>query len=288
VYPTSDPRGALSPTGDHAAGAVPAASFLEFGGRPPSEVSSGLTTWFARSRDLFIAYSIADAATTLPALTETGEHVALVFDAEFELDGQRGVDDSFVSIPAPTAIALGAPARVLRLFTSVPDELASRALNSADFSTPIADVPSAPVTSVDGLVRIRSLAVPPVDGRFGRIFSSARLMVNVMYPTMGPRSSDELSPHSHSDFEQCSISLEGDFVHHLRWPWNHRLTDWRDDLHQTVSSPSLAAIPAGVIHTSPAVGEGTHLLIDAFTPPRADFAAMPGWVLNATDLTESE
>jgi hypothetical protein len=31
------------------------------------------------------------------------------------------------------------------------------------------------------------------------------------------------------------------------------------------------------------VGDGSHLLIDIFAPPRHDFSARPGWVVNADE-----
>ena len=38
-----------------------------------------------------------------------------------------------------------------------------------------------------------------------------------------------------------------------------------------------------MIHTTRSVGEGDHLMMDVFAPARADFLAMDGWVLNASD-----
>jgi hypothetical protein len=41
-------------------------------------------------------------------------------------------------------------------------------------------------------------------------------------------------------------------------------------------------VPVHTIHTSAGVGPGHHLLIDVFSPPRADFIAK-GWVANSAD-----
>ena len=108
-------------------------------------------------------------------------------------------------------------------------------------------------------------------------------MINIFMPWT-KRRDEELSPHSHEDFEQMSLSLKGSFVHHLRYPWSPDKTRWREDEHERYDdSPSVLVIPARVIHTSQDVGEGTTWLVDIFAPPRADFSLKPGFVLNAEE-----
>lgn len=102
----------------------------------------------------------------------------------------------------------------------------------------------------------------------------------------GPRTRSELSPHSHSSFEQGSLALAGDFVHHLRVPWGADANQWREDEHLPAGSPSLLVVPVEMIHTTEGVGPGRHFLIDVFSPPRKDFIAK-GWVFNAADYTEA-
>jgi mannose-6-phosphate isomerase-like protein (cupin superfamily) len=102
----------------------------------------------------------------------------------------------------------------------------------------------------------------------------------------GPRDRSTLSPHTHRDFEQGSLVLQGRFVHHLRVPWGADADQWRQDEHLEAGSPSLLVIPAGTEHTTEGVGEGPHLLIDLFSPPRADFIAR-GMVANAGDYAGS-
>jgi hypothetical protein len=134
-----------------------------------------------------------------------------------------------------------------------------------------------------GMVRFYPLsAVPDEPGRFGRIFRTRSFMVNFL-PEAGPRDVRRLSPHTHDDFEQLSLAVQGEYVHHIRTPWLTDSTLWRADEHVRLGSPSVAIIPPPTVHTSAASDPGVNQLIDIFSPPRADFSAKPGWVLNADD-----
>jgi hypothetical protein len=121
----------------------------------------------------------------------------------------------------------------------------------------------------------------PKDNPRLKMLQSATMSINwVEYE--GPRDRKALSPHSHTDFEQGSLALAGDFHHHLRVAWGSNADLWQDDLHVAASSPSVLIIPPEVIHTSEGVNGGRHLLIDIFSPPRKDFIAK-NWVLNASE-----
>ena len=111
---------------------------------------------------------------------------------------------------------------------------------------------------------------------------------NFFDPKQGPRDPSNLSPHTHDDFEQCSIVLAGEYVHHIRWPWTTNKAHWREDEHQRVAAPSVTVIPPPSLHTSEAVAAGTNHLIDVFCPPRFDFSDMEGWVFNAADYPAQE
>ncbi|MFJ6324719.1 MULTISPECIES: hypothetical protein [unclassified Rhizobium] len=114
-----------------------------------------------------------------------------------------------------------------------------------------------------------------------KFFQSSTMSINwVEYE--GQRDRTKLSPHAHEDFEQGSLAIAGDFVHHIRTPWVSNAEEWREDQHIEASAGSMAIIPPELIHTTEGVGPGRHILIDVFAPPRADFIAK-GWVFNAGD-----
>ena len=124
---------------------------------------------------------------------------------------------------------------------------------------------------------------PIVEGRLGRIFRCSTVMINVLPESDDPRDPTKLSPHHHDDFEQVSLQVVGDYVHHMRVPWTPDATTWRDDEHHATRAPAVVVIPPPLVHTSQAVGEMRHWLIDVFAPPRRDFSERPGWVLNADE-----
>ena len=68
-------------------------------------------------------------------------------------------------------------------------------------------------------------------------------MVNYGDGTDGPRDIRRMSPHSHVDFEQCSLVLQNEYVHHIRFPGTANLEKWIDDDHTRIGSPSVAIIP---------------------------------------------
>jgi hypothetical protein len=101
----------------------------------------------------------------------------------------------------------------------------------------------------------------------------------------GARDRTKLSPHSHTDFEQGSLAIAGDYVHHLRTPWGPNADQWCDDQHMEASTDSLLVIPPEIIHTTEGVGDGHSVLVDVFAPPRVDFIAK-GWMHNAADYID--
>jgi hypothetical protein len=114
-----------------------------------------------------------------------------------------------------------------------------------------------------------------------KMLQTETLSINIV-EYEGPRNRAELSPHSHDAFEQGSLAIAGNFVHHLRAPWGADAGQWHDDEHLQAASPSLLVVPVEMIHTTEGVGPGHHFLVDVFSPPRGDFIANR-WVANSGD-----
>lgn len=162
--------------------------------------------------------------------------------------------------------------------------------NDADYTPPDARiVPYLPAFKrIDDTRRIHVIdidkVVPPADKPRLKMFQTETLSINwVEYD--GPRDRSQLSPHRHLNFEQGSLSMAGNYLHHLRTPWGEDANAWREDRHQQAGLASLLVVPVLLIHTTEGVGPGRHLLIDIFSPPRRDFIAS-GWIANAADYAD--
>ena len=133
-------------------------------------------------------------------------------------------------------------------------------------------------------VRVYPLSEHPLQsGMLGRIFRCSTVMVNVLPEDDQPSDPTQLSPHHHDDFEQVSLPVHGDYVHHVRVPWTPDSSTWRDDKHPALAHwRSWSSLPP-LVHTSASVEAMHHWLIDVFAPPRGDFSERPGWVRNADD-----
>lgn len=295
MYDPTDPRASLAPAKPGSVRNEPAfpASYARFYQSPPDERQSGIDSWIVRGQSFVVVYSEAKGEQVFERSGQPDEYVVLISDAGTgavvsaggETRDIPGHSVTFVP-PGDSRVVLPAGGRIVRLFTQAAADLIARASNAATYEKPNPAIPELePWPEPHGGFRIRSysLDVPPQPGRFGRIFRGSTFMVNYLEPKDGPRDPSVLSPHHHDDFEQCSLALSGDYIHHLRWPWTTNRAHWREDEHEHCASPSVAIIPPPAIHTSQAMGEGINQLVDIFCPPRADFSAKPGWVLNADD-----
>jgi hypothetical protein len=259
----------------------------------PLAGTGGERTWYARGQNFVVGYSEADTGATLTRADQPDEYMLLLLDPATRVeittpDERVQVEGSSLVIlpPGQSSVAVASGGRLARVFSTQSRDLADKCSNAASYETPHVGVaPLEPWPDPPDGYRIRSYGVdvPAEPGRFGRIWRCTNLMVNFFQAASGPRDVTRLSPHAHPDFEQCSLVVEGEYVHHIRWPWTTNLHDWREDDHERCGSPSVTVIPPTSIHTSQAIGQATNHLIDIFSPPRSDFSQKPGWVLNAED-----
>jgi hypothetical protein len=303
MYPPNDPRRALTAVEADPIFPLRRPQFIEFEStRPSNATSSGSLTWFVRSENLVIAFTKAkmgdafdcssevdEVAVLLPGDQQSASLTSAATRRSSKSQAQLG-PASFTVIPAGIASVRAAQdGIVVRIFAARSTGFAKRCINAETYPSvdpnvaefaPWDDVCTSlePVTYDYG-------AVQSSPARFGRIFRTDSSMVNVFYPESGPRDPSSLSPHSHADFDQVSLQLDGDYIHHVRAPWGPDSSEWQDDVHRRCSAPAIAIFPPPLIHTSQAVEDQDHQLVDIFGPPRADFAARDGWLLNASQST---
>lgn len=298
AYTATDPRSKLAP----AAAAPPATygttSYAKFYETQPQLADDKSATWLVRGQHFVLAYSQAEPGAVLARPAGQDEYALLIPDvgttalvaAGDETVTVGGRTLTFVPPGASTVRVLTSD-RLIRILSASAGDLAAASPNAGAYSVPQPNV--APLepwpTPPDGFrIRTYSLDVAPEPGRFGRIWRCTTVMVNYTEPRPGPRDVTKMSPHVHDDFEQASLCLDGSFVHHIRWPWGTDQRQWRQDEHEICAGPSLAVIPPGTVHTSQQVGTGINQLVDIFVPPRADFSAQAGWVLNASHYPKKE
>ena len=304
MYSSTDPRAALNatPPAKTADAPIAALATYEFPALPPDEVGAlGSETWYVLAQNFVLAFTrlVSGEKLTRDAAAQREEYVLVLprdgLTIEVTAGGEsRTVTGAGVVIvpPGDSVVTAHGDGDLVRLFDVRTADLLARCGNAQSYEQPhprVAPLTPWPDPPAGHRLRVyRNADYPLRPGRFGRIFRSSSFMVNFGDAKDGPRDPERLSPHHHDDFEQCSLTVVGDYVHHVRTPWTSKMSQWRDDEHAAVGSPAVAIIPPPTVHTSQAVGEGPHLLIDIFSPPRADFSAKAGWVLNADEYPAPE
>jgi len=299
-YGPDDQRAKLGTAPARTAGACAAPQYFDFTGLAPDEVSGrGSRTWWVRGQNFALACTTARPGEVLDRDDQPDEYVVLFPQDAAAAKVSAGAGEAAVQgaalviiPPGCSRVEVTAETLVIRLFSAASPELLARCRNHGAYAEPHPNVsPFTPWPDpADGhQIRVYPVAAHPyADGRFARLFRSSAFMVNLFDPDFGPREPARLSPHAHDDFEQCSLAVDGQYVHHIRTPWTPDLAGWRDDEHVRVASPSVAIIPPPSVHTSQSVSQVRNQLIDIFCPPRHDFSAQPGWVINAAEYPVPE
>ena len=260
---------------------------------PSRTEADGTCHWASRGANFLVVVTRAAPGAVLEREDNADEYMLLLPEdvpARIEASSEtvESAGDSLTILPpGPSRITLQAGGYAYRIFTSKAKDLLPLADNAKDYAAGVGDVaPMVPWPDPVGGYRIRHyrLADYTREGTSLRLFRSTNLMVNVFVPQAKARDTSKMTPHSHADFEQGSLTLSGSFVHHLRYPWTPDLKAWREDEHGRMDSPSLVVITPNVIHTTQTVTTGQPIrLVDIFSPPRVDFSLKPGWINNADE-----
>ena len=254
----------------------------------PRLVGAGVRSWITRGANFAVVCSLGDGGATLGGAAKDEQFVYALGGGVRVAAGTSseslGIEDLAILPPGEWTLRFERPGQVVQLITA-DETLAKQAPNAARYADGAPEVaPVEPWPEPVGGYRLRRYSTLDAYARGGLVhaFRTRKLMIVPYARFLEPRDETALTPHSHADFEQGSVGLEGEWVHHLRVPWTANRRHWRPDLHLQVGSPSTLIIPAGVIHTSQGIaGEGMRL-VDVFAPPRVDFSER-GFVDNAAD-----
>ncbi|MCB4860701.1 hypothetical protein K7W03_13990 [Sphingobium sp. PNB] len=294
MYDKTDLRSTLagSPAGAAPVDRLYDAEYGLFYRDPPVEEDARGKSWYVRGQNFVIAYSEALPGAIFERTGQADEYMVLLPDEDTPAIAAAGDQTErsggyalFVMPPGDSRLVLEKGGRVVRIFSAQSPDLVAKCPNADAYADRHANIPPFrpwPEPPDGYRVRRYSLDVPVEGGRFGRIWRCTTIMLNIPNRQKGPRDLTRVSPHHHDDFEQCSLALEGEWRHHMRWPWAVDMNKWHDDVHARVDSPSVTVIPAQVIHTSTWHSD-VNQLVDIFAPPRLDFSLKPGWVLNESD-----
>ncbi len=258
---------------------------------PPELVAPGQRTWITRGANFVVAVSEVQAGTRLVRDTQADEYMVFLVDTGARIEAgsdslQAGAETLTIVPPGASAVTATDDGQIVRVFSAQASDLLALAGNAAVYAQGAPEVaPLLPWPDPPAGFKLRHYVLdehtqPDTNMR---IFRCTNLMLNVMTPRLVARDVHKLSPHSHADFEQGSLAVKGQWVHHMRYPWGPDLSDWKPDEHVEMDSPSLLVVPPKVIHTSRNTNDGGAWLVDIFAPPRMDFSSKPGKVANEAE-----
>lgn len=263
------------------------AEFLKVYQDEPQLIESGIKTWIIRGQNFLVAISKVVEGTILVRDNNIDEYMVFLPYSNATIyagSTSQVISSNSVTIvpPGQSKIVANDAGYIVRIFSDKATDLLAKSQNHASYQDKNPDI--APLTywpqpTAGFQIRNYNLADYIKSETNFRIFRSTNMMINVTLPNETPRDIRALSPHSHDDFEQASLVVKGDYIHHMRYPWTKDMTTWIEDEHISIGSPSVLIIPAKAIHTSRNVSEQAWL-IDIFSPPRIDFSQKAGLVCN--------
>ena len=254
----------------------------------PQREGQGSRRWITRAANFAIVYTEGTAGASLSERF-VDEHFVYALSGDVRVaarghEAALGVENLAILPPGECVIHFDRAATLVQVITAQ-ESLLATAPNAATYADGAKEVaPAEPWPEPVGGYRLRTYSTRDGYARGGLVhaYRTRKLMIIPYERFLVPRDETQLTPHSHADFEQASVALEGQWLHHLRVPWTPNRHHWKPDRTVEIGSPSVTVIPAGVIHTSQGIaGEGMRL-IDVFSPPRVDFSQR-GWVDNAAE-----
>ncbi|MDG4830395.1 hypothetical protein O7627_13910 [Solwaraspora sp. WMMD1047] len=273
------------------------AAYHDFNDRDPDETGELAAHWYAPATNFVVVTSRVDPGARLVTEANPDEHCLILPTGAASVrvtasgDEVTAEENTLVVLPpGDSVIEVLTAGHVHRVFSSATATYA----RAKRYAVPVH--PAAPVAPlvpwpdpVDGF-RLRRYALAELTHLDGvqRTFRTTNMMIKLAPAKDHRREPTALSPHQHDDFEQASLVVHGEWIHHVRSPWGKDSTTWRTDEHRRVGSPSVTIIPPPQIHTSQSVGPRLNQLIDIFAPPRVDFSLTPGKVTNADEYPMPE
>lgn len=295
MYDKSDPRSVLAaPQRDAQPGvtATPESYGLYYEEAPVDDDANG-KGWYTRSQNLIVNYIEAQPGARFSRTGQGDEYMIVLPDddtpyvAAANGEAVRGDGHQLIIVPpGDSEIRLPKGGRVVRLLTTQSQDLADKCANAETYAQPDPSIPPFepwPAPKDGFRLRVYDLQKTRNPGEIGPIWRCTTIMLNFPPPVDGARDITKMSPHSHNEFDQCSLVLQGSFRHNMRWPWGLNRNDWREDVYAVVGSPSTTMIPARVIHTSESLAAKGNRMADVFSPPRLDFSLQDGWIKNADE-----
>ena len=261
----------------------------------PQAVGPSYRTWITRGGNFAVCVSEVEPGAVLDRKDEPEESMVILppdgVSATIEANGKKveaGPDSLTILPPGSNRITVRTKGTIARIVSKASEDLMALASNAAAYTDGAPELASPDLWPAphDGYrlrhYKLADYAKPDGDRIQPRVFRSTNMLVNIFVHYRTRRDTTALSPHWHDDFEQASLTLNGTWVHHLRFNWGADIKKWWPDDHGEMATPSVIIIPARAIHTSRDIGEDGHesSLYDIFCPPRLDFASKKGFVIN--------
>jgi mannose-6-phosphate isomerase-like protein (cupin superfamily) len=268
------------------------AMYHDVNDRPADETEEGAEHWYAHAVNFVVVMSRVRAGSTLQVTDHPDEYCVVLPTGATPIKVTAGGDEvlaneeSLVVVPPGDSRVEALEDGFVHRVLSKRSPLHGRGrTDDSPVHAQVDFVPElVPWPDPAGGFRLRHYPLTDFEHLEGkqRIFRTTNLMIKLAPAKDSRRSPHELSPHSHADFEQASLVVHGEWIHHMRLPWGSDSAQWLDDEHHRIGAPSVTVIPPTVIHTSQSVGQHLNQLIDIFSPPRLDFS-LAGRVTNERD-----